>query len=132
MILPDVFLAVDYMLDRFAWLIRGLVVRPERMRENLRRGGGVHFSQRLLLALVERGAPRDEAYGLVQRITARAWDEGADFQTLAESDPDVGKRLTPDARRAVFDLGAYTRHVDTVFDRLSVLESELKEEPVHV
>ena len=66
-VLPDAFLAVDYMLDRFAWLVEGLVVRPERMRENLDASHGLYFSQRLLLALVEAGLLRDEAYRLVQR-----------------------------------------------------------------
>ena len=66
-VLPDAFLALDYMLDRFAWLVDGLVVDPERMRRNLEASHGLVFSQRVLLALVERGLPRDEAYRLVQR-----------------------------------------------------------------
>ena len=79
-VLPDAFLAVDYMLDRFAWLVEGLVVRPERMRANLEATGGLFFSQRLLLALVESGLERDEAYRMVQRHAMRAWDEGLDFR----------------------------------------------------
>ena len=81
-VLPDSFLAVDYMLDRFAWLVEGLVVREERMRENLESSHGLFFSQRLLLALVESGLTRDEAYRLVQRNAMRAWDEGVDFREL--------------------------------------------------
>ena len=85
-VLPDAFLAVDYVLDRFGWLVRGLVIRSERMRANLEATGGLFFSQRLLLALVESGLARDEAYGLVQRHAMRAWDEGLDFRALARSD----------------------------------------------
>ena len=115
-VLPDAFLAVDYMLDRFAWLVEGLVVRPERMRANLETTGGLFFSQRLLLALVESGLDRDAAYRMVQRHAMRAWDEGLDFRALARSDAEIAARLD---LAAVFDLGAYTRHVDDVFARRS-------------
>ena len=84
-VLPDSFLAVDYMLDRFAWLVEGLVVREERMRENLESSHGLYFSQRLLLALVESGLSRDDAYRLVQRNAMRAWDEGLDFRWARQS-----------------------------------------------
>jgi adenylosuccinate lyase len=117
-VLPDAFLAVDYMLDRFAWLVDGLVIYPERMRENLERSGGLFFSQRLLLALVEAGVVRDEAYRLVQRHAMRAWDEGLDFREFVRADAGLSARVDLDA---VFDLGAYTRHVDVVFDRLQSL-----------
>jgi adenylosuccinate lyase len=117
-VLPDAFLAVDYMLDRFAWLVEGLVVFPERMRENLERSGGLFFSQRLLLELVDAGAARDEAYRLVQRHAMRAWDEGLDFRELVRADAELGGRIDLDA---VFDPTAYTRHVDVVFDRLHAL-----------
>jgi adenylosuccinate lyase len=113
--LPDAFLAIDYMLDRFAWLMEGLVVRPERMRANLEATGGLFFSQRLLLALVESGQEREEAYRAVQRHAMRAWDEGLDFRGLVRSDPQIASRVGLDN---VFDLGAYTRHVDAVFARV--------------
>src|SRR5690349_22669416 len=71
-VVPDAFLALDYMLDRFAWLVEGLVVRPERMRRNLDSSHGLFFSQRVLNALVESGRPRDEAYRLVQGAAMRA------------------------------------------------------------
>jgi adenylosuccinate lyase len=117
-VLPDSFLAVDYMLDRFAWLVEGLVVRAERMRENLESSHGLFFSQRLLLALVESGLARDEAYRLVQRHAMRAWDEGVDFRELVRADAEIAGRVSLDE---VFDLDAYTRHVDVVFDRLRAL-----------
>ena len=126
-VLPDSFLAVDYMLDRFAWLVEGLVVRAERMRENLDAGHGLFFSQRLLLALVEAGLERDEAYRLVQRHAMRAWDEGLDFPALVAADPEIAARVDLDA---VFDLGAYTRHVDVVFERLRAAAS-VREERLH-
>jgi adenylosuccinate lyase len=112
--LPDAFLALDYMLDRFAWLVSGLVVRPERMRANLEATGGLFYSQRLLLALVESGLERDDAYRMVQRHAMRAWDEGLEFQSLVRSDPELAARVDLDE---VFDLGSYTRHVDAVFGR---------------
>jgi adenylosuccinate lyase len=114
-VLPDAFLAVDYMLERFAWLMEGLVVRPERMRANLEATGGLFFSQRLLLALVESGLERAEAYGMVQRHAMRAWDEGLDFRGLVRSDPQIASRVD---LGDVFDLSAYTRHVGAVFERV--------------
>jgi adenylosuccinate lyase len=112
--LPDAFLAIDYMLDRFVWLVEGLVVRPERMRANLEATGGLFFSQRLLLALVDSGLDRDGAYRTVQRHAMRAWDEGLDFRSLVRSDPEISARVD---LSEVFDLNAYTRHVDAVFER---------------
>ena len=128
-VVPDAFLALDYMLDRFAWLVEGLVVRPERMRHNLEASHGLFFSQRLLLALVESGQERSTAYELVQRNAMRAWEEEQDFPDLVRSDSAISAQLDAAALDAVFDLEAYTRHVDVVFDRLSVLSP--KEEPVH-
>jgi adenylosuccinate lyase len=128
-VVPDAFLALDYMLDRFAWLVEGLVVRPERMRRNLEASHGLFFSQRLLLALVESGLERSTAYELVQRNAMRAWEEEQDFPDLVRSDSAISAQLDAAALDAVFDLEAYTRHVGVVFDRLSVLSP--KEEPVH-
>jgi adenylosuccinate lyase len=118
-VVPDAFLALDYMLDRFAWLVEGLVVHPERMLRNLESSHGLFFSQRLLLALIEAGLPRDEAYALVQRYAMEAWDGDRDFRTLVAADPIVAERIELDS---VFDLSAYTRHVDVVFDRLEAVK----------
>ena len=125
-VIPDSFLALDYMLDRFIWVIEGLVVRPERMRRNLEAGHGLFFSQRLLLALVESGLPRSEAYRVVQRHALRAHDEEHDFRELVSADDEIASRVDLDA---IFDLGWYTRHVDAVFERLGALAR--KEEPIH-
>ncbi|MGH3009438.1 MAG: adenylosuccinate lyase [Gaiellaceae bacterium] len=119
--IPDAFLAVDYMLDRFAWLVEGLVVRPERMRRNLEASHFLFFSQRVLNALVESGLARDDAYRLVQRASMRAWEEELDFRELCRTDDEISSRVELDA---AFDLTAYTRHVDTVFARLETLKGE--------
>jgi adenylosuccinate lyase len=125
-VIPDAFLALDYMLDRFAWLVDGLVVFPERMRRNLEASHHLFFSQRVLLALVESGLSRDEAYRLVQRHAMRAWEEEQDFSELVRADSVIAERVDLES---VFSLAAYTQHVDTVFDRLRSLTR--KEEPVH-
>jgi adenylosuccinate lyase len=122
--IPDAFLALDYMLDRFAWLVDGLVVHPERMRRNLEASHFLFFSQRVLTALVQSGLARDDAYRLVQRAAMRAWEEELDFRELCRSDEEIASRVD---LALTFDLGAYTRHVDTVFARLEAL----KEEPLH-
>jgi len=129
-VIPDAFLAVDYMLDRFTWIVDGLVVYPERMLRNLDASHGLVFSHRLLLALVESGLGRSEAYRLVQRNAMQAWDEERDFRALVSADPEIAARLDADALADVFDLEATVRHVDTVFERLAALAP--KEEPVHV
>jgi adenylosuccinate lyase len=128
--IPDAFLALDYMLDRFAWLVEGLVVRAEQMRRNLELSRGLYFSQRLLLALVESGLSRDDAYRLVQGHAMRAWEEEVDFPELVRADPEVTNRLDPATLDSIFDLTHYTRNVDTIFDRLHAISN--KEEPVHV
>src|SRR5436190_1033225 len=117
-VIPDAFLALDYMLDRFAWLVEGLLVRPERMLRNLNASHGLFFSQRLLLALVESGLPRDDAYTRVQQSAMRAWEEERAFRDIVAADAEIGGRIDLDT---AFDLSAYTCHVDTVFDRLHTL-----------
>src|SRR3954463_11062667 len=129
-VVPDAFLALDYMLERFTWLVDGLVVFPQRMQRNLDGSFGLFFSQRLLLALVGAGLARDTAYRLVQTSAMRAWDEELDFQQLVRADAEVTAVLDASQLDDVFDLGAYTRHVDTIFDRLHTLVS--KGEAVHV
>jgi adenylosuccinate lyase len=94
------------------------------MRRNLEASYYLFFSQRVLNALVESGLPRDDAYRLVQRAAMRAWEEELDFRELCRSDDEIASRIELDS---TFDLGAYTRHVDTVFTRLQTL----KEEPLH-
>jgi adenylosuccinate lyase len=128
-VIPDAFLALDYMLDRFIWIVDGLVVNPDRMLRNLDASHGLVFSHRLLLALVESGLPRGEAYRLVQRSAMTAWDEERDFRGLVAADPEISGRLDEQALESVFDLAATVQHVDAVFDRLAVLT---RKEPVNV
>jgi len=125
-VIPDSFLAVDYMLDRFTWIVDGLVVHPDRMRRNLDSSHGLVFSHRLLLALVDAGLARDDAYRLVQGHAMRAWEDERDFAELVRTDPEIAGRVDLES---VFDLDATLRHVDTVFDRLQALVE--KEETVH-
>ncbi|HLY85433.1 MAG TPA: adenylosuccinate lyase [Gaiellaceae bacterium] len=122
--IPDAFLALDYMLDRFVWIVDGLVVYPERMRRNLEGSHFLFFSQRVLTGLVESGLARNDAYRLVQRAAMRAWEEELDFRELCRADNEIASRVD---LAITFDLGVYTRHIDTVFARLEAL----KEEPLH-
>jgi adenylosuccinate lyase len=125
-VIPDSFLALDYMLDRFAWLVDGLEVQAERMRANLDSSRELFFSQRVLLALVDSGLERDEAYRLVQRQAQRAHEEDVDFRDLVRAEQAIAARIDV---QDVFDLDWYTRHIDTVFERLAALTR--REEPVH-
>src|SRR5947207_359564 len=125
-VVPDSFVALDYMLDRFRWIVAGLLVHPERMRRNLEAGHGLFFSHRLLLALVESGLARDAAYRSVQTVAMRAWEEETDFVELVRADPQLAAGVDLDA---VFDLDGTVWHVDTVFERLHTLLT--KDEPVH-
>lgn len=128
-VVPDAFLALDYMLDRFRWIVDGLVVHADRMERNLSSSHGLFFSHRLLLALVEHGLERADAYRLVQRNAMRAWDEERDFAALVRADEEIAARLDPAALDDVFDLHATVANLDTVFARLHRLVQ--KEEPVH-
>jgi adenylosuccinate lyase len=129
-VIPDAFLAVDYVLDRFTWIVDGLVVYPERMERNLWASHGLFFSHRLLLALIGAGGERADAYRLVQRNAMRAWDEERDFAELVRADPEITTVLDDAALADVFDLDATIAHLDTTFDRVRRLVP--KEEPVHV
>ncbi len=128
-VIPDSFLTLDYMLDRFASIVDGLVVYPERMERNLWSSHGLFFSHRLLLALIDVGLERTEAYRLVQRNAMRAWDEDCDFPALVRGDPEITKLLDEATLAAVFDLDATIARLDQTFDRLHRLVP--KEEPIH-
>ncbi len=121
--LPGATTLLHYMLVKFSGLVDGLVVRPERMRENIERGLGLFASSRLLTALVETGGmPREKAYGIVQAAALRAADERRPLRELVEVDPDVALVLTPDQIAACFDEKQLLRHVDQVIGRLDRLE----------
>jgi adenylosuccinate lyase len=128
-VIPDAFLALDYMLDRFTWLVDGLVVYTDRMERNLWASHGLFFSHRLLLALVEHGVERGEAYRTVQRNAMRSWDEELDFEDLVRADREITAHLSEASLDQVFDLDSTIAHLDGAFDRLRRLEP--KEVPVH-
>lgn len=117
-ILPDSFIALDHMLRRLARIVAGLVVHPDRMRENLERSRGVVFSGTVLLELARRGVGREEAYEWVQRNAMRAYDERRSFKDLLLQDPGVMAVLTPRDVEEAFDLDRQLRHVETIFDRV--------------
>ena len=119
-ILPDSCLVVDYVLYLFTYIMKGLEVYPEHMRENLEVTRGLIFSQRVLLALIEKGLSRDEAYEIVQRNSMKAWKERMSFLDLLEADSDVSKRLSKSELEGLFDYGYFLRHVDKVFERLGL------------
>jgi adenylosuccinate lyase len=120
-ILPDSTMALHFMLAEMTEVLDGLVIYPERMRENLQVGGGLAFSQNVLLALVDGGLPRDEAYAIVQDAAATAWDDDASFRELVASDPRVRERLG-ERLAELFDPAAALRNLDVVFDRLEKVE----------
>ena len=121
-ILPDATILLDYMLVKMAALLDALLVRGERMRENIERGLGLHASSQVLVALVDvAGLPRDEAYAIVQRAALRAADERRPLRGLLAVDPVVAKRLTLTQLDACFDDAAFLRHVPEVIARLDAL-----------
>ncbi|HEX9123664.1 MAG TPA: adenylosuccinate lyase [Actinomycetota bacterium] len=120
-IFPDSTMVVDFMLAELTDVLQDLRVYPDRMRTNLEAGGGLAFSQGVLLALVEAGLSRDAAYAAVQRAAGAAWDLGEDFRARLAEDPEVAGALTRDDLAALFDASRYLRNLDGVFDRLAKL-----------
>ena len=117
-VLPDSSQLAHYVMRRLGRLLSNLVVFPERMQANLDASYGLVFSQPVLLGLVSAGKSRDDAYRIVQRSAMRAWDEGTDFRTLLEADPEVDDALLDDA----FDLRRSLSNLDVVFDQLDDIE----------
>jgi adenylosuccinate lyase len=120
-VFPDATAALHFMLAELGEVLDGLEVFPERMRSNLNMGGGLVYSQAVLLGLVERGMPREDAYRIVQAAAAVAWDEGKDFRQELLSQPEVGQLLSTEDLGAVFDPSRYLRNLDVVFARLAKL-----------
>ena len=118
MIAPDATITLDFALARLADVIDKLVVYPETMRKNLDKLGGLIHSQRVLLALTQKGVSREEAYALVQRNAMPVWRGEGDFLTLLKADKDVRKALTPEELEALFDLGYHLKGVDGIFGRV--------------
>jgi adenylosuccinate lyase len=125
-ILPDSCLVLDYVLALFTYIMKGLQVYPERMRENIEETKGLIFSQRVLLALIDKGLSRQDAYELVQRNAMRAWKERASFLELLEADDEVTSHLPKKELRKLFDYGYYLKHIDRTFERLGLQGKERK------
>jgi adenylosuccinate lyase len=122
-LLPDATILLDYMLAKMTGLVEGLVVRPERMRENIERGLGLHASSRVLVALVEDGGlSREEAYAIVQRSALRAADERRPLRDFLATDASVAQRLTLARLDACFDDAGFLAHVPTVIARLDAID----------
>jgi adenylosuccinate lyase len=119
-VLPDATLLTYYLLRRMTRVVEGMEVDPARMLENLERSHGLVFSQPVLLALVEAGLARDEAYRIVQRNAMAAWEQGKSFRTLLEGDPDV--TVGAEALDEAFNLARAVRHAGRVFDHLEEIE----------
>jgi len=134
-ILPDACLALDYILDIFTGVMKGLQVYPENMQRNLELTQGLVFSQNVMLALVGKGLSRQKAYELTQRNAMQAWKTRTPFLNLLKSDKEVIKHVSASELNAIFDYGRFLRHVDTIFKRLGLLKkgttkpTKKKEEP---
>jgi adenylosuccinate lyase len=117
-ILPDSFIALDHMLRRFTRIVAGMVVYPERMRENLERSRGIVFSGTVLLELARRGVSREQAYEWVQRNAMRSFHDQRSFKGLLLDDPDIGRVLSPTDVERAFDLNEQLSHVTHIFNRV--------------
>ncbi|MFM9906543.1 MAG: lyase family protein, partial [Nitrospiraceae bacterium] len=117
-IMPDSTILMDYMLARITDVIKNLVVYPENMQRNLDLTGGLVYSQRLLLLLISKGAPRKESYEAVQRHAMASWRGAGGLQELVGKDPLIATRLTAKEIKSCFDPKYYLRHLDQIFRRV--------------
>jgi adenylosuccinate lyase len=115
---PDATITLDFALNRLAGVIEKLVVYPENMRKNLDKLGGLHNSQRVLLALTQAGASREDSYAMVQRNAMKTWESGADFLASLKADKDVAALISSKDLAAMFDDAYHLKHVDTIFKRV--------------
>ena len=117
-IAPDATVTLDFALNRLASVVDQLVVYGERMKGNLDSLGGLVFSQRVLLALTQKGMSREDSYAAVQRNAMEAWRGNASFLALCRADKEIRQFLSDDELVALFDMGYHTKHVDTIFKRV--------------
>ncbi|HNX59491.1 MAG TPA: adenylosuccinate lyase [Spirochaetota bacterium] len=116
-ILPDSTLALDYILDKMTFVISGLIIYPDAMMDNMNRTGGLHFSQSLLLALVESGITREDAYRLVQGIAMRTWNREGTLFDLASADKEISAKIGKDDLKKIFSLDNYYNHIDLIYKK---------------
>jgi len=119
-IMPDSTLGLDYMLNKFMEVVDGLLVYPDNMLANLVRTRGLIFSQRVLLALMDKGLTRQKAYDLVQRSAMKTWKENSEFKANLLKDTEVAKHLKAKDLDRIFDLGYYLRHVNKIFRKVGL------------
>jgi len=128
-ILPDSCLIVDYCLALFTSVMRGLQIYRQRMKQNVELTKGLIFSQRVMLALIDKGLSRQKAYELVQRNAMKAWKGNKNFLGLLKADPEVTAILSQSELEPLFDQQYYLRYVDEIFERLGLTEAQWKEKP---
>ncbi|MGE6631615.1 adenylosuccinate lyase [Bacillus sp. NPDC077027] len=120
-ILPDATIALNYMLNRFSNIVKNLTVFPKNMKRNMDRTLGLIYSQRVLLALIDTGMAREEAYDTVQPKAMEAWDKQVQFRTLVENEEKITSRLTPEQIADCFDYNYHLKNVDMIFERLGLV-----------
>ncbi|QPQ29142.1 adenylosuccinate lyase [Lysinibacillus sp. JNUCC 51] len=119
-ILPDATITLNYMLNRFGNIVKNLTVFPENMKRNMGRTFGLIYSQRILLALIDKGLVREEAYDTVQPLAMQAWDEQVQFRTLVDASEKITSYLTKEELDDCFDYNYHLQHVDMIFERLGL------------
>jgi len=119
-IIPDSTILLDYIMDKFARVLQNITIYPENMRRNIDKTGGIFFSQRLLLELVEKGLSREDAYRIVQKEAMKCWQENVDFKHLVKHNPEIGKYLKEKELDSIFDLQYYLGWIDRIFQRLGI------------
>ena len=119
-IIPDSAISLDYMLNKAVWLIEGLTVFPQRMLKNIESSGGLIFSQALLLALVDKGLAREQAYAAVQRNAMQVWERGGSLKELALQDREISQKIGQAEMEGIFDIRKFLRNVDHIYQRIGL------------
>ena len=131
-VLPDACILLDYCLSLFTMVIAGLRVYPKRMKKNLELTKGLVFSQRVMLALIDKGLSRQQAYHLVQRNAMKAWQGNKNYLKLLKADNEITSLLTPSELEPLFDYDFYLRYVDEIFKRLGLTETQWKKKSIKI
>ena len=123
-IIPDSCILVDYILNKFIMVLGELVVNKDRMKENLERTHGLIFSEKVMLALVDKGLTREEAYELAQRNALKAWEEGSSYKQLIKEDEELSKLLTEEDIENIFDYKVFLKEIDYIFEKAGLQGKE--------
>jgi adenylosuccinate lyase len=119
-VIPDSAIALDYMLNKATWLIEGLTVFPQRMLKNIESSGGLIFSQALLLALVEKGQTREQAYAAVQKNAMQVWEQGGSLKELALKDKDISQKINRAEMEEIFNINKFLKNLDYIYQRIGL------------